>query len=176
MVRKKGIKKGRNDSDSDSGDVAAQKSVSKPSTDKSGGGGLSRKQKRMEKVANKSKEKQQEIQHSDDYEEEDDEDVEILDEDSKIVQSKSQRDQQALSLDEKLDEEGVSKGERKRQGKGRSNIKYQKNDQGPTESEEEEEEKYRDHDEFQRLIPDDSDDEGVDTRKNKKKVSCCIVA
>jgi hypothetical protein len=175
MVRKKGNKKGRNDTDSDSDidDGVAQKGISKPSAEKLGAGGLSRKQKRMEKLAGKSKgakpSDQQDIQLSDPHDQAEYVDAKtktIHGEKSKEVQKKAPKDQ-VSSSDEKL-VDGGKRNQRRVIGKAKS----QKNNKYGTDSDNEEDELDRESDDFQRIISDDSDGNKGNARMNKKKVSC----
>lgn len=175
MVRKKGNKKGRNDTDSDSDvdDGVAQKGISKPSADKLGAGGLSRKQKRMEKLAGKSKgskpSDQHDIQLSDPQYQAEYEDARthtIHGEKSKEVQEKAQKNQ-VSSSDEKLVEDG-----KRNQRRVTGTAKSQKNNKYGTDSDSEEDELDGKSNDFQRVIPDDSDGNKGNSRMNKKKVSC----
>lgn len=169
MVRKKGNKKGRNDTDSDSDfdDGVAQKGTSKSTAEKLGVGGLSRKQKRMEKLAGKSKGGKPLVTDPNDQpEDEDAEDHSVHDEKSREVQAKAQKDLSSSS-DENLVEDGKRR-QRKVMGKAKTNRKSK----SIVESDIDEDELGKEPDIFQRVIPDDSDDNKGNARMNKKKVSC----
>jgi hypothetical protein len=169
MVRKKGNKKGRNDTDSDSDfdDGVAQKGTSKPTAEKIGVGGLSRKQKRMEKLAGKSKGGKPLVSDPyDQVENEDAEDHSVDDEKSREGQAKAQKDQ-ASSSDENRVEDG-----KRRQRKVIGKAKTNRNNKNLVEYVIDEDQLGKESENFQMVIPDDSDENKGNARMNKKKVSC----